>query len=51
MSSAKWRLFRFGLNELTHSFDVYADVDLCHICSGDGLLPGGSKSLPEPLLT
>ena len=29
----------------------YGDIDLANIGSGNGLVPNGTKSLPEPMLT
>ena len=42
-----------GTNELTHCGLVapYADIDMGQPGSGNGLLPDGTKPLPEPMLT
>ena len=53
MLSVKCQPFCLGLNELTYCGLVmpYGDIDLGHIGSGNGLLPDGTKPLPEPMLT
>ena len=53
MSSAKWQPFYWGLNVLTHCGLVmsYGILDSINIGSGNGLLPDGTKPLPEQVLT
>ena len=53
ITQEEYQLITWDMTTLTHCGPVtpYADIDLCQLGLGNGLMPDGTKPSPEPMWT